>query len=245
VPQLLPINIDSSVCMRQTYRIAIALVVALSSGLYNYQQRLVPGPTTNSTMSEATWHFTAQRGFFSHDDDPASWEFRATTRPSLGLLERSYPTDNNSQEGVAQDQWSRFQHYIKSLNNEDPENKRYKLLYLIRHGQGVHNVKETEVGREEWNVRPCSSPPTPFAPIHLTAPSTAPLCQTCRRLDLDLARRLPDPPRHPPSPPTLLSLDPRKRHPPPSSNLLQPAPQMSPNHQSGIRPVAPLAHSRD
>jgi hypothetical protein len=28
----------------------------------------------------------------------------------------------------------------------------YKLLYLIRHGEGLHNVKEREVGRAEWDV---------------------------------------------------------------------------------------------
>jgi hypothetical protein len=141
--------------MPQIHSIAIALIIVVLAVFYTYQQR--PTPTTRSNMSEGTWQFTAQRGYFSHDDDPASWEFRATTRPSLGLLERSYPTDDDSssrpREDFAPDQWSRFQHYITSLNREDPENKRYKLLYLVRHGQGVHNVKETEVGREEWNVR--------------------------------------------------------------------------------------------
>jgi hypothetical protein len=150
--------------MPRIHSIAIALIIVVLAVFYTYQQR--PTPTTRSSMPEGTWQFTAQRGFFSHDDDPASWEFRATTRPSLGLLERSYPTDDDDgsgqpREDFAQDQWSRFQHYIRSLNREDPENKRYKLLYLVRHGQGVHNVKETEVGREEWNVRSRALHPNP------------------------------------------------------------------------------------
>ncbi|KAH6633262.1 histidine phosphatase superfamily [Boeremia exigua] len=77
--------------------------------------------------------YIALRGFFSHDDDPESWDFRATTRVNLGLLDRSYPTDGEA-----------------DLNSKD-ENKHYKLLYLIRHGEGFHNVKEKEVGRAEWD----------------------------------------------------------------------------------------------
>ncbi|KAH8730910.1 histidine phosphatase superfamily [Phaeosphaeriaceae sp. PMI808] len=106
-------------------------------------------------MTDSKWVFTAQRGYFSHDDDPESWDFRATTRPSLGLLDRSYPTDDNSDNGRGtQDpnntQWNRFIRYLTHLNQTDPENKQYKLFYIVRHGQGVHNVKEKEVGREEW-----------------------------------------------------------------------------------------------
>lgn len=26
------------------------------------------------------------------------------------------------------------------------------MLYIVRHGEGVHNVVEAEVGRDEWNV---------------------------------------------------------------------------------------------
>ncbi|KAF1911214.1 histidine phosphatase superfamily [Ampelomyces quisqualis] len=107
-------------------------------------------------MPEHKLCFSAQRGFFSHDNDIADWKFRATTQPSLGLLDRPYPTDEEPNEGAARDssssaQWARFQSYIKRLNSEDPQNKQYKLFYMVRHGQGVHNVKKTEVGREEWN----------------------------------------------------------------------------------------------
>jgi broad specificity phosphatase PhoE len=37
------------------------------------------------------------------------------------------------------------------MNKNDPEHRRYKIFYAIRHGQGIHNVKEKEVGREEWD----------------------------------------------------------------------------------------------
>jgi hypothetical protein len=111
-------------------------------------------------MSNSTWQFRAQRGFFSHDNDPESWDFRATTQPGLGLLERSYPSDDafwteRSEPcgDLADSQWPRLQYYINSLNTKNLGKEQYKLFYIVRHGQGVHNVKEAEVGREEWNVR--------------------------------------------------------------------------------------------
>ncbi|KAF1950902.1 phosphoglycerate mutase-like protein [Byssothecium circinans] len=102
------------------------------------------------TAASPKFKYTAQRGFFSHDSDPASWEFRATTRPSLGLLDRSYPTDAAYDPKREKTQWERFIHYLHYLNKTTTD-KKYKLFYLIRHGQGIHNVKEAEVGREEWD----------------------------------------------------------------------------------------------
>lgn len=48
-------------------------------------------------------------------------------------------------------QWQRFAQHLRYLN-KNTENKQYKLLYLVRHGEGLHNVKEKEIGRAEWNV---------------------------------------------------------------------------------------------
>jgi hypothetical protein len=149
-----------SLRMITTHILPLAIALALLATIYQY--RLLPAPATN-TMSASAWHFKAQHGFFSHDDDPERWDFRATTLPSLGLLSRSYPTDDISRTSEnkqdASTQWTRFLRYVQHLNQEDPANKRYKLFYIVRHGKGLHNVKETEVGREEWNVS-LSPPPT-------------------------------------------------------------------------------------
>ncbi|KAF1945325.1 phosphoglycerate mutase-like protein [Clathrospora elynae] len=102
-------------------------------------------------MSGRTWEYIARRGFFSHDEDPESWEFRATTRTGLGILNRAYPTDADFDPKYQRSQWERLRHYVQSLNQEDPETKRYKIIFLVRHGQGLHNVKEKEVGRKEWD----------------------------------------------------------------------------------------------
>jgi hypothetical protein len=114
-----------------------------------YSQRKV---SVNMVAETTVWNFTAQRGYFSHDNDPETWEFRATTRKSLGLLERSYSTNDSAEATNDSSQWTRFEQHISQLNQEAPDTKRYKLLYIVRHGQGLHNVKEREVGREEWNV---------------------------------------------------------------------------------------------
>lgn len=121
----------------------VTVVVVVYSALYLSWAKMTPNRK-----------YSAQRGFFSHDDDPESWDFRATTRINLGLLDRSYPTDDEQSDSHSQHdftQWHRFQQYIRSLNAND-QNKSYKLLYLIRHGEGLHNVKEKEVGRAEWDV---------------------------------------------------------------------------------------------
>jgi broad specificity phosphatase PhoE len=102
-------------------------------------------------LQSATWKYAAQKGFFSHDEDPESWDFRATTRAYLGLLERAYPTDAAFDPKRERTQWQRFEHYVYELNKQGPTEKKYRMLYVIRHGQGIHNVKEKEVGREEWD----------------------------------------------------------------------------------------------
>ena len=150
-------NISPSLWMTNIRALLSTIILALLAIIYRYW--LQRAPATNE-MPDLGWHFEAQRGFFSHDQDPESWEFRATTLPGLGLLERTYTTDKDTfaeedltrEDGTSTTQWNSFLHYIQHLNQEDPANKRYKLFYIVRHGQGLHNVKETEVGREEWNV---------------------------------------------------------------------------------------------
>ncbi|KAJ4296335.1 putative phosphoglycerate mutase pmu1 [Kalmusia sp. IMI 367209] len=102
-------------------------------------------------MKIQKWRFTAERGFFSHDEDPESWEFRATTRPDLGIKSRQYTTDTTIDPTEEKTQWQRLEHYVQEMNRVDPERRRWKIFYLIRHGQGVHNLKEKEVGREDWD----------------------------------------------------------------------------------------------
>jgi hypothetical protein len=127
---------------------------ALLALTYHYWWQ--PAPVTKS-MSDADWILKAQRGYFSHDHDPESWDFRAKTLPGLGLVDNiTFSTDGTGegqpQKDIPRTQWHRFVRFVQHLNEVDSENKQYKIFYLVRHGQGIHNVKEAEAGREEWDV---------------------------------------------------------------------------------------------
>lgn len=40
-------------------------------------------------------------------------------------------------------------HFLDHLNKEADSQARYKLIFVIRHGEGFQNVKEAQVGRAE------------------------------------------------------------------------------------------------
>lgn len=70
----------------------------------------------------------------------------------FGLKERKYLADSTSHNASEKTQWQRFEREIERLNQESPESTIYKLLYIGRHGQGVHNVAEDFYGTQEWDV---------------------------------------------------------------------------------------------
>ncbi|GMF66967.1 unnamed protein product [Aspergillus oryzae] len=78
---------------------------------------------------------------------------KVTTQPSLGLIDQPYSETTNTQpDAEPKKPWERFAAYIRELNTENPDRVTYKVLYLTRHGLGVHNVFEAKVGKEAWNV---------------------------------------------------------------------------------------------
>jgi len=89
-------------------------------------------------------------GFFEHDRQPTGPEqgFRAHTLPGFGILSRDYDDEQPNESKAAQ--WERFQAHLRHLNSGTGTSSRYKVLFVGRHGEGVHNVKEHEVGRAEW-----------------------------------------------------------------------------------------------
>ncbi|KAI1481209.1 phosphoglycerate mutase-like protein [Daldinia eschscholtzii] len=94
--------------------------------------------------------FRVVPGFFRHHDEPTGPSFRATTLPNMGLIERSYGTDAAFDPKGEKSQWERFVRYLEFLNENARGGVQYKLIFLIRHGQGYHNLKEAEVGRQQW-----------------------------------------------------------------------------------------------
>ncbi|KAI1463956.1 phosphoglycerate mutase-like protein [Daldinia caldariorum] len=94
--------------------------------------------------------FRVVPGFFHHHDEPTGPSFRAKTLPNMGLINRVYGTDAVFDPKGEKSQWERFVHYLESSNKNANDGVQYKLIFLIRHGQGYHNLKEAEVGRQQW-----------------------------------------------------------------------------------------------
>lgn len=67
-------------------------------------------------------------------------------------MNRAYETDQAFDPEHKKTQWERFEHYVRHLNQTDPERVSYKVIYAARHGEGHHNAKAAAVGREEWEV---------------------------------------------------------------------------------------------
>ena len=65
----------------------------------------------------------------------------------------SYTQDVDSNGGRGETQWQLFENKVKRLNDESQPSVQYKVLYIARHGQGVHNVAERQYSRNEWDVR--------------------------------------------------------------------------------------------
>ncbi|OQE09370.1 hypothetical protein PENVUL_c006G07864 [Penicillium vulpinum] len=91
--------------------------------------------------------FTTVTGYFRQDDpatDPDAFDY---VESNFGLIEKHY----DEHLGVEQtdSQWRRFDAHIRRLN--DSETKKLKVLFLGRHGEGVHNVAERKYGTKQWD----------------------------------------------------------------------------------------------
>ncbi|GAP89507.1 putative phosphoglycerate mutase [Rosellinia necatrix] len=108
-------------------------------------------------MSAETKYFNyeAVSGFFQFDRSPTGPDYRATTTPNLGLISRPYETDSYFDPTNEKTQWERFMYYLKTQNIRGRGRILYKLIFYIRHGEGYHNAKKAEVGREEWDAHWC------------------------------------------------------------------------------------------
>ncbi|KAF4458153.1 hypothetical protein F53441_4 [Fusarium austroafricanum] len=100
------------------------------------------------------WTFKAQPGVFVELADIAH-EYpgeKVTTQPNLGLIpDQKYPSDDP--DASDQRDWIRLAAYVRWLNENSSDNVSYKVLYLTRHGLGVHNKMHAQVGSEAWNTK--------------------------------------------------------------------------------------------
>ncbi|GAA5980239.1 hypothetical protein JCM11641_005516 [Rhodosporidiobolus odoratus] len=66
--------------------------------------------------------------------------------PAYDPLQDSFGLINKSAS-----RWDSFKRKIEQLNEESDENTAVKVIYLARHGQGYHNVAESNYGTKDWD----------------------------------------------------------------------------------------------
>ncbi|KAI9735884.1 MAG: hypothetical protein M1834_001349 [Cirrosporium novae-zelandiae] len=96
-------------------------------------------------------NYTTVTGFFLQDDprtNPSTFDY---TTENFGLINQTYDTDARFDPYHDKTPWQRFEHKVKVLNQECGKNTQYKVLYMGRHGQGLHNVAEDYYGTEAWD----------------------------------------------------------------------------------------------
>ncbi|CAG8248841.1 unnamed protein product [Penicillium salamii] len=90
---------------------------------------------------------TTVPGYFKQDDpstDPKTFDYACE---NFGIIDRQYSDDQliSPEDSV----WQRFQNHVDHLNSTD--GARFKVLFLGRHGEGVHNVAEARYGTKLWD----------------------------------------------------------------------------------------------
>ncbi|KAK7538880.1 phosphoglycerate mutase [Phyllosticta citricarpa] len=114
------------------------------------------------TMSESTraayipsnssyFKYTTVTGFFLQDENSTDAKTFDYSKVNLGLINRTYPTDDSYDPSGKKTQWERFAHYVSSLNANAASNEQYKVLIMGRHGEGYHNVAESFYGTPAWD----------------------------------------------------------------------------------------------
>lgn len=96
-------------------------------------------------------NYTVITGIFQQDDNstnPSTFNFTAS---NFGLIDRAYPSDASLPRGKNLTQWQRLAHYVSTLNKKSKHDERYSLLFMGRHGEGVHNAAESYFGTPAWN----------------------------------------------------------------------------------------------
>ncbi|MCJ1382071.1 hypothetical protein MMC17_005183 [Xylographa soralifera] len=98
------------------------------------------GPTYFRKYSTVT-------GYFLQNDaetDAKSFDYTAV---NFGLKAFSNTLDD------VETRWQMFEEQLRNLNALDGPNVQYKILFLGRHGQGVHNVAEAQYGTSAWDCK--------------------------------------------------------------------------------------------
>ncbi|KAB8233055.1 histidine phosphatase superfamily [Aspergillus alliaceus] len=105
--------------------------------------------TSKSIPSDFHFKFSTVTGYFLQDEpdtDPENFDYVTS---NFGLIPRNYDTELDPEGHKTQ--WERFEHHLNRLNRDSSPDTQFKLLFLGRHGEGVHNVAERKYGTELWD----------------------------------------------------------------------------------------------
>ncbi|KAJ5647925.1 hypothetical protein N7490_004297 [Penicillium lividum] len=107
----------------------------------------------------AAFKFSTVPGFFLQDEpetDPSTFNYdhgyRKETVNSFYIQAESNFGLILHGESPLHTQWQKFIQAVNELNNLGGESVQYKVLFLGRHGEGVHNVAERRYGTEAWDA---------------------------------------------------------------------------------------------
>ncbi|KAH8205545.1 hypothetical protein TruAng_000251 [Truncatella angustata] len=109
----------------------------------------MPEPSSEITCN---YEFSYVEGFFvDYAKTAEQYEGgKVITQPGLGLLDRAYDGEDTHDANESA-RWARFANYVQRLNSQSKDGESYKVLFLIRHGFGVHNQVMEKVGSQAWN----------------------------------------------------------------------------------------------
>ena len=94
--------------------------------------------------------YTTITGYFAQDD-PATNATSFDYTQNFGLVDRAHAT-NDTKSPMLRPQWESLARDLHTFNTSSPPGTSHKLLYLARHGQGVHNVAESLYGTASWDA---------------------------------------------------------------------------------------------
>ncbi|KAL8819126.1 MAG: hypothetical protein Q9223_002372 [Gallowayella weberi] len=106
--------------------------------------------------TQNTFSYSTVTGYFLQDDNATVAEEFDFISTNFGLVDRWYERDDGSGGGDEDEEdgktrWQRFEEEVGRLNGQADEGTVFKVLYMGRHGQGVHNVAEGRYGTAEWD----------------------------------------------------------------------------------------------
>lgn len=99
--------------------------------------------------------YSVVEGYFKQDQPETDQFTFDYISENFGLLD-TFPT---AQKALAQNpelkhkgpMWKEFKEEIRQLNKEAPPNVQYKVFFLARHGQAMHNAASLHYGKEMWS----------------------------------------------------------------------------------------------